>query len=244
MSQVWGLDLPDSEMLIMLALADWSNDEGQCWPSIAQLAKKTRKGERTIQGAIKSMAAAGHLTRNERSGKGCTYTLHPRSDCTPAAAAPRSPRTPAKSAPPQPLPPTPAAAADNTSGHIISPEASPPPNVRKRSEAKAKPFRLPSDWRPVRFPDGTVAREGADRRGKEWARAALESFRNWAANAADTAGAGRKLDWQAAWANWIIEQDKRDGRRDGNQHLARDGRSPSGGRGRTVDAALAFIDGG
>lgn len=124
MSQVWGLDLPDSEMLIMLALADWSNDEGVCWPSIAQLRAKTRKGERTIQGVIKSLVSKGHMSRTENCGQGCVYTLHPRSDCAPAAAAPRKVRTPAKSAPPQRTTPTPAAAADNTSIHTNTPMTS------------------------------------------------------------------------------------------------------------------------
>lgn len=118
MSQVWGLKLPDSEMLILLALADWSNDDGGCWPSIAQLRAKTNKSERTIQGAIKSLVEAGHMSRDEVPGKGCKYRIHPRSDCAPAATAPRKRSTPAKAAPPQPLPETPAAAADNTLEYI------------------------------------------------------------------------------------------------------------------------------
>lgn len=239
MSQVWGLDLADSEMLIMLALADWSNDDGECWPSVAQLVKKTRKGERTIQGAIKSMAAAGHITRHERPGKGCTYTLHPRSDCAPAAAAPRKARTPAVTAPPQRATPTPAAAADNTSGHTNTSSEAPPPS--RSREPKPKAVRLPPEWRAVKFTEGTVAREVIERRGQEWGRAALESFRNWAANADDRIG--RKLDWQAAWGNWVIEQDKRDGRHGGNQRVAGHDRGSRTGHGRTVDAALAFVEG-
>lgn len=127
MTQVWGLKLPDSEMLILLALADWSNDEGDCWPSIAQLRAKTNKSERTIQGAIKSMVAAGHMSRDELPGRGCRYRIHPRSDCTPAETAPRNQRTPAKSAPPQRMTDTPAAAADNTSEHPITPTVSSKP---------------------------------------------------------------------------------------------------------------------
>lgn len=242
MTQVWGLNLPDSEMLILLALADWSSDDGECWPSIAQLVKKTRKSERTIQGAIKSMASAGHLTRNERPGKGCTYTLHPRSDCTPADTAPRKRRTPAASAPPQLAPVTPAAAADNTSGHITSPKATPSPKRDRTPEPKAKPFRMPEDWKHQRFADGTVAREVVERRGVEWARAALESFRNWAANADDRSGVGRKLDWQAAWANWIIKQDRDDGQSgSGNGRMVGNNGQSHSGHGRTVDAAQRVL---
>ncbi|MBK6707558.1 MAG: helix-turn-helix domain-containing protein [Sphingomonadales bacterium] len=39
MTVVWELDLPDSEKLALLALADNANDEGYCWPSMATLAR-------------------------------------------------------------------------------------------------------------------------------------------------------------------------------------------------------------
>lgn len=88
MTAVWALALPDSEKIVLLALADCANDEGHCWPGMRSLMAKTSKSERTIQGAIKSLCAAGHLTRREVPGKGCNYTVHPRKDCTPAETAP------------------------------------------------------------------------------------------------------------------------------------------------------------
>lgn len=111
MSLVWSLELPDSQKIVLLALADCANDEGHCWPSMATLAKKCSKGERTVQGVIKELVEAGHLTRREVVGKGCNYTLHPRSDCAPQSPHPRS----EQQAPPQTLRPTPAAAADKPS---------------------------------------------------------------------------------------------------------------------------------
>lgn len=77
MTAVWDTQLPDSEKIVLLALADCANDEGLCWPSMATLTAKCSKSDRTIQAAIKSLAAAGHLTREERPGKGCRYTIHP-----------------------------------------------------------------------------------------------------------------------------------------------------------------------
>ena len=100
MTAVWELELPDSEKIVLLALADCANDEGHCWPGVASLMRKCSKGERTIQGAIKELCDKGHLTRREVVGKGCNYTVHPRKDCTPA-----------ESAPPQGSAQTPAAAA-------------------------------------------------------------------------------------------------------------------------------------
>lgn len=111
MSAVWSIDLPDSQKIVLLALADNANDEGVCWPSMATIAKKCSKGTRTVQGVIKQLCDAGHLTRKEVLGKGCYYTVHPRSGCTPQELHPRR----EVQLPPQPLRTTPAAAADKPS---------------------------------------------------------------------------------------------------------------------------------
>ncbi|WP_165911500.1 hypothetical protein [Sphingomonas sp. PP-CC-3A-396] len=116
-----------------------------------------------------------------------------------------------------------------------------PSSRRERSvEPKAKPFRMPIDWKPVRFADDSVAQEIITRRGRDWGRAALESFRNWAANADDKDGIGRKLNWQQAWGKWVIEQESRDGQRPSNGRVGGNGQSRSG-HGRTVDAAERFL---
>lgn len=111
MTAVWAIDLPDSQKIVLLALADCANDEGHCWPSMATLARKCSKGERTVQGVVKELVASGHLTREEVPGRGCKYQVHPRSDCAPQRPHPRKDRT----LPPQGLRDTPAAAADKPS---------------------------------------------------------------------------------------------------------------------------------
>lgn len=123
MSLVWELTLPDSEKLVLLALADCADDEGVCWPSIATLARKCTKSERTVQCCIRSLEQRGHLGRKEIAGKGCRYLVHPivmfgtpavpapRRDCTPAEDSPVQPLH----QPPQRLHPTPAAAAPKPS---------------------------------------------------------------------------------------------------------------------------------
>lgn len=119
MSLVWELLLPDSEKLVLLALADCANDEGVCWPSMATLAKKCSKSDRTVQACIKALCAKHHLTRDEIAGKGCKYTVHPivrfaadpRSDITPEAPAPPKGAT----LTPEEISPTPEAASDKPS---------------------------------------------------------------------------------------------------------------------------------
>lgn len=233
MSLVWTVRLPDSEKIVLLALADAANDEGLCWPSMATLSTKCSKSDRTVQAAIKSLVASGHLSRQELPGRGCRYIVHP----TPEAASPPKPLPPEDFAPPKRTTVTPEAASDNPSRTITSPKASPSSRASTR-QPKPKPQRLSDDWNPVRFSDGTVAREIVDRRGGAWARAAMEKFRNWAANADDRNG--RKLDWQRAWANWVIEEDNRNGagagRGTGSKHGA-----GSTGMGPAVDAGQRFL---
>lgn len=59
-----------SDLLAMLALADWSDDEGRCFPSVAALAGKIRLQERQAQRALSSLIEQGFLsvTGNEKGG--------------------------------------------------------------------------------------------------------------------------------------------------------------------------------
>lgn len=111
MTASWGLALPATEKLVLLALADCANDEGECWPSIATIKRKTGAGERTIQRAIRSLEECGVVTRREVFGKGNRYLL------TPANAAPVSKRHPRQNdtTPPPQRHPTPATAAPKPS---------------------------------------------------------------------------------------------------------------------------------
>lgn len=64
MAKVW--DCPGvgggSELLALLALADWSDDEGRCWPSMAAIAKKIRLSRSQSQRIVHQLIADGFLT--------------------------------------------------------------------------------------------------------------------------------------------------------------------------------------
>ena len=92
MTAVWQLDLPASDKIVLLALADCANDEGKCWPGIKTLCMKSSKTERTVQASIRRLVNAGYLDRQEVVGKGCNYTVLPSERKNPKS-------TPAKSAP-------------------------------------------------------------------------------------------------------------------------------------------------
>ena len=91
MSMVWEMDLSTFEKLVMLALADCANDDGECWPSIATICRKTGAGERTVQRSIKALVEAKFLKRIMVTGKGNRYWLDPRHSGTQTVIEPLEP---------------------------------------------------------------------------------------------------------------------------------------------------------
>lgn len=91
MTKVWE-DGPEdrTETLVLLALADRANDDGgSCFPSIADVAQRSRLTRRGTQKVIRRLEDKGFLTVDENSGPGGTnnYQLHPaqlegRTECT------------------------------------------------------------------------------------------------------------------------------------------------------------------
>ncbi|MCZ3383870.1 conserved phage C-terminal domain-containing protein [Kosakonia sp. SOY2] len=55
-----------SSVAIMARLADFSNDEGVCWPSIETIARQLGAGESTVRTAIGKLEQDGWLTRQQR----------------------------------------------------------------------------------------------------------------------------------------------------------------------------------
>lgn len=220
MSLVWKVSLPASEKLVLLALADCANDEGGCWPSMKTLVGKCSKSERTVQAAIKALVDAGHLTRTERLGKGCFYTVHPRESCTPA-----------KVAPPQKTTKTPAESADKPSRTII------PDKSKALSGARAKKqpeFPIPAEWQPKPFGAGTICRGIVD----GWPPGELAfQAEKFAAHHSKTQA--RWSDWQAAWKTWVLNSREFRNRTQGNGQSANNG-NQSGGR--TVAAASNVLE--
>jgi len=76
MTAVWDReDLSSTQKLVLLALADWANDEGLCWPSINRLAIKASLTTRAVQKTIRSLEDAGFIRREEVLGKGNRYWI-------------------------------------------------------------------------------------------------------------------------------------------------------------------------
>jgi hypothetical protein len=137
MTEVWKIEgLSASQKLVFLSLADNANDQGECYPSIRQIAARTCLSERAVRDAVRSLERLGYVSSASRAGTSSTYLLTtspenpnhaprqmppptPAGNAAPANAAPRQemPPTPANAAPPprQMPPPTPANAAPKPS---------------------------------------------------------------------------------------------------------------------------------
>lgn len=62
MAKVWdGFPRGGTELLALLALADWSDDEGRCFPSINSIANKIRLKERQAQRAVNQLINDGFI---------------------------------------------------------------------------------------------------------------------------------------------------------------------------------------
>lgn len=113
-----------------MALADYANDDGICWPSIGRIVKRTKLGTRTVQRTIRKLQVAGLLavatggrdSENKRWANTYRLTLG-----TPATLAPPATVTPLPMTTPPPAtvagdrvpmtPPPPATVADQLSGN-------------------------------------------------------------------------------------------------------------------------------
>nr|DAO41554.1 MAG TPA: helix-turn-helix domain protein [Bacteriophage sp.] len=77
MSQVWNMEIDDSTAkLTLMALADFSDDEGYCYPSYEVLAKKISKSKRTAIRAVEKLTELGFLQKEKRKLKDGTSSAN------------------------------------------------------------------------------------------------------------------------------------------------------------------------
>lgn len=87
------------DLLVMLALADWCNDQGECWPSMAGIAEKARlSDQRSARRIVRRLEASGWIEIDAGGGRhGCNkYVLKlgpkaPRTESPPRTVEPSPP---------------------------------------------------------------------------------------------------------------------------------------------------------
>lgn len=76
MSKVWETPmLSSTDKLVLLALADNSNDEGICWPSIATIVKKTDLSERSVHYSIERLKTLKFIAVDSKPGSSNIFRL-------------------------------------------------------------------------------------------------------------------------------------------------------------------------
>jgi len=59
----------ENALIVLLALADWSNDDGVCWPSMEKLANKARVDRRSAQRIVRRLVQDQLITIEEGGGR-------------------------------------------------------------------------------------------------------------------------------------------------------------------------------
>jgi hypothetical protein len=69
--QVWALDIPSHEKLVLLAYADHASHDGTgIWPAVLLIARKTGHSERSVQQITRSLKRRGLLVEDGKGPKG------------------------------------------------------------------------------------------------------------------------------------------------------------------------------
>lgn len=95
-ADVWRYGPQDKgQLLVLLVLADYCDDEGYCYPSMATIGTRARMAERSVRRIMRTLEDIGYLTVALKAGKyGCnSYKLHPDS-VSPPPKTDKTNRTP------------------------------------------------------------------------------------------------------------------------------------------------------
>lgn len=77
MTEVWRRSTVYSgNLLVLLAIADFADDDGKAFPSVTTLARKARLSERQVQRAISALVKAGELTVRKGAGPHGAHVFH------------------------------------------------------------------------------------------------------------------------------------------------------------------------
>jgi hypothetical protein len=202
------------QKVVLWALADQADDKGEAWPSVKGLMEATCLSERTVQGAILGLRAAGLLAVEMGGGrhKTTTYRLligtaqtpqepHDTPQDVPGNGAPETPQLVHKT--PQELRETPQQVRETPQELLPNPQE---PSVTPKEPSEAvrakRAARLPADWQL-----SPELRQFAKAEGLDPDRVAA-SFRDyWHAR---PGSGGCKLDWPATFRGWCRrEADRR-----------------------------------
>lgn len=180
-------------LLVMLALADYANDAGECWPSIKSIAEKARMTERGVQRILRELEAEKWIETDHGNGRhGCNkYRINPDPRYTPTESRPdpRSTKTPT---------------LDPETPTLSTPEPSEPslePSLEDK--ARAKKVRLPEGW----VPDAeSVEYAFSKKLTADEITEIADDFHAYWTDRTDAGGRKSLRGWKQAWRNRVRDQ--------------------------------------
>lgn len=182
MTHIWddATDVDQTSLLVLLCLADYADDRGRSWPSVARIAERARCSERHATRVLGELEKSGWVVRTLNPGHSTTYTVVIRGD----KMAPLIPESPSGDL------------GITTGGDTqirYNPQVEPPKN--RQGRARAKPVAIPADYQP-----STKAREWALAHYPQvdWkleTKKMIEYF--------SMPGAVKRADWDKTWMNWL-----------------------------------------
>lgn len=225
MSQVWESGPQDkAETLVLLALADFCNDDGECWPSVASIARKARMTERGAQKIIARLVGCGWVHIDQNAGRrGCNlYTVS-----APEHGSPRTVFTPNASAkPPNTVPRTPEPRSPEPSYNHQEPSlCNGAREVRDHLEKWASPDAVSSFIAYRRKQKGKALTVTAAKRQATQ----LERIFQARGDPDDALGMAEERGWQSVQADWYFKaKGNQDDNRDNNPNGSGPSRSGNG----------------
>lgn len=234
MSAVWEKGpAKQSERFVLLALADYANDQGECWPSLDGVAARVCMDVRSVRRILRRLEADGWLETQVGGGRsGCnSYRINPDpvsefGKYKPGPSVPpdtESPRTlDAETRTLDALNPDPE--SPEPSRTIIEPSIEEPP--LDPPERKRRAVQLPEDWVPNdRNIEDAIQRKFTEQEIDHEA----EQFKNY-----HVAKGTRFIDWDAGWRTWLGNA-----RKFGNRRMAGPSHTRGGGSGRSMASIAA-----
>lgn len=199
MARVWDNGPDDrAELLVLLALSDFANDAGECWPSMSGIAQKTRMTERGVQKIVRRLEETGWLkiaTGGGRGGKN-SYLI-----------SAENPERETVNTTTNPEPET-VNEAETPNGSALNPERRFTRTLREPSKEEEplciSPAREKPPKRACQLPEGWVPSERniADAISKQFTEQEIRHEADRFADHHRARGTTFK-DWDAAWRTWL-----------------------------------------
>ena len=198
LNKAWEQDLPSGPKFVLVALSDQSNDNGVCWPSIPQIAKRCGLDVRSVSRSLAKLEQMGLIERDVLQGRGTTYRLVfiNQSAETPLTNCPE-PLTNCHATPDK-LSSKPSVTISNHQEQGKLRASQEPPQQEKQQRGS----RLPADWNPSDVDKQFCKTERPDLDPEKTA----DRFRDYWIS--QPGAKGIKLNWPATWRNWVRNESR------------------------------------